>query len=71
MSEYILIFCWLGLMLFVSQIVNTKSKEIVLNRQVYRTNIRYAWIVFLPVIFMVAFRGYVGDSLLSSKLQKN
>lgn len=62
MSEYILIFCWLGLMLFVSQIVNTKSKEIVLNRQVYRTNIRYAWIVFLPVIFMVAFRGYVGDT---------
>lgn len=66
MSEYILVLFWLGVMVLISQCIETKSREIVLGTQVYRTNIKYAWFVFLPIIIMVGFRKNVGDSLLSS-----
>ena len=71
MSEYIVVVVWMLLIMFLSVIFNFYRKEYVLGQKVWRVTPFYALLAFLPIILYSGFRGNVGDSLLSSKIQKN
>ena len=70
MSEYILILVWLGFMAIMANAGAGKRTELVCGEQVQRYSWLFAFVVFVPIIWMAGHRGYIGDSLLLSKIQK-
>ena len=72
MSEYILILGWMGAMLAFTQLQPVYRQEWVCGKLEYRVNWVFALLVFSPVMIWAGFRSTgIGDSLLSSKIQKN
>lgn len=56
------LFIWLGLMLLLSQGVETQRQEIVLQKPVWRSTPFFAVLVFLPILLMTVWGrplGYV------------
>lgn len=71
MNLYYLILVWLLAVYMVNSTVNFRKAEVVCRERVWRYRFFWAFLIFLPLIIWSGYRGYVGDSLLSSKLQKN
>lgn len=71
MSQYILILIWLVAMGIIVSIIPVERYENVLGRKEVRVTWMFAICTFMPVLLMAAVRQNIGDSLLSSKIQKN
>lgn len=72
MSEFLMIILWFVLVAMLYTIAPTKQYEMVCGNKVVREKWFSAILLFIPVFYMVATRSNsIGDSLLSSKLQKN
>lgn len=72
MSQYIFILIWImGMFLIKSTVVGGYRTEYILGKKEIRMPWSFAFLIFFPIIIMATFRGNMGDSLLSSKLQKN
>ena len=71
MSNYYLILVWVAVAGVLGMILQVKRIETVNGKKVCRYQPLWALIVVLPLIIWAGYRGHVGDSLLSSKLQKN
>lgn len=71
MSKYLLILLWVGFMAVAAPVLGARRRELVMGKPEQRLRPRFAILVFAPVVWMAATRGYIADSLLSSKLQKN
>lgn len=63
MSEYILILVWLGFMAIMANAGAGKRTELVCGEQVQRYSWLFAFVVFVPIIWMAGHRGYVGDTV--------
>lgn len=62
MSKYVTILAWLGIVSVFASNVKVKKTELVEGVEVKRYYWLFAFIVFLPVIFMAGFRGSVADT---------
>ena len=70
-KNYILILGWVAVMAILSMLTSVKRVETVCGKKEYRWRLGWAVVVYLPLIIWSGYRGNIGDSLLSSKLQKN
>lgn len=61
-SQYVLILVWVGVMAFIANSGGFQRIEIVCGKAEYRYPWLFAFIVFVPVIWMAGHRGYVGDT---------
>ena len=62
MSEYILILIWIGAMALLANQRGLKRTELVCGEEVQRFPWWFAFVVFVPVIWMAGHRGYIGDT---------
>ena len=62
MSPYILILIWIGFMALLSGKLRVVKEETVCGEQMPRYIWLFAFIAFLPIIWMAGTRGYVGDT---------
>jgi transmembrane protein EpsG len=62
-SEYVLILFWIGAMAIVPRFVKTDHMEWTGGRIEIRVNWLFAFLVFLPVIWMAGHRGNIGDTV--------
>lgn len=63
MSQYILIFVWLGTMaLICQQSISVYKSEFILGKREYRLKFGVAFMIFLPVILMAGFRESIADT---------
>lgn len=63
MSKYILILIWIGVCAWAADRLMVKKKELVCGVEEERHNWFFAFIVFLPIIIMVATRENFGDTI--------
>ena len=71
MSKYYLILIWVFISFFLVQALAVERTEIVCGEKVRRLKPHWAFLIFFPLIIWSGYRGYVGDSPLSSMGQKN
>ncbi len=72
MSQYVLVLIWLAVIYFMSHTINVYRSEYVLGKKEQRISIGFAVLAMIPLIWWTVTRPLsFGDSLLSSKLQKN
>lgn len=71
MSNYYLILVWVAVAWMIGLCTKVQRTEYVCGEKVQRYYPLWAFLIYLPLVIWSGFRGYVGDSLLSSKLQKN
>lgn len=57
-------------MAVAAPVLGAQRQELVMGKPEQRLRPGFAILVFAPVVWMAATRGYIADSLLSSKLQK-
>lgn len=62
MSEYILILVWIGFVALLANQHNLKKEEIVSGEKVQRFVLWFAFLVFVPVIWMAGHRGRFADT---------
>lgn len=62
--QAILLLIWIGFMAVMSMIGNFKQEEVVCGQKVLRTKALFAFIVFAPIIWMAANRGWFADTTL-------
>lgn len=61
-NQYIFILVWIGLMAVVAYQMNLKRTELVCGEWVQRYPWWFAFVVFVPIIWMAGHRGYIGDT---------
>lgn len=71
MSKYLLILLWVGFMAVAAPVLGARRQELVMGKPEQRLRPGFAILVFAPVVWMAATRGYIADSPLSSMGQKN
>ena len=64
MSEYILIYVWAVLMVFMMSRIMPDREEILFSKTVTRYTPIAAALVFAPVVYMAGMRGWVADTVL-------
>ncbi|KIR02085.1 capsular polysaccharide biosynthesis protein [Lachnospiraceae bacterium TWA4] len=71
MSQYYLILLWIGFMAYMSYRINTHHYEYLNGTKVYRTDVFWAILIFIPIFFMMALRpDSLGDTGAYSKIYK-
>ncbi len=61
-SQYILILIWIGFMAIMSNIIYMKQFELVCGEKVERYRWLFAFLIFVPIIWMAGNRGWFADT---------
>ena len=61
-SRYVLILVWIGIAAVIFSQEGMQQPENICGKTEYRYRFLWAFLVFLPVIWMVGTRGHIGDT---------
>lgn len=62
MSKYLLILLWVGFMAVAAPVLGAQRQELVMGKPEQRLRPGFAILVFAPVVWMAATRGYIADT---------